>query len=44
LSARSLDQAAADLEDAGKYAEADRVRASANRLRREAREFASEQE
>ena len=44
MSARNLDQAAADLEDAGKYGEADRIRASANRLRREAREFASEQQ
>ncbi|WP_254512438.1 hypothetical protein [Anatilimnocola floriformis] len=44
LSARNLDQAAADLEDAGKYDEADRIRASANRLRREARDFASEPE
>lgn len=43
-SARNLDQAAADLEDVGKYAAADRLRASANRLRHEARDFASEQE
>lgn len=43
-SARNLDQAAADLEDAGKYAAADRLRASAQRLRREAREFVASQE
>lgn len=40
-SARNLDQAAADLEDAGKYSTADRLRATAQRLRREAREFAA---
>jgi hypothetical protein len=39
-SARNLDNAAADLEDAGKYAEADRIRSYARRLRREARELA----
>jgi hypothetical protein len=43
-SARNLDQAAADLEDAGKYSTADRLRATAQRLRREAREFAAAEE
>jgi hypothetical protein len=43
-SARNLDQAAADLEDAGKYSAADRLRATAQRLRREAREFAAAHE
>jgi hypothetical protein len=44
VSARNLDSVAADLEDAGKYAEADRLRASAKKLRREAREFAQPQQ
>lgn len=43
-SARNLDQAAADLEDAGKYSTADRLRTTAQRLRREAREFAAAEE
>lgn len=38
-SARNLDLLAADLEDAGKFKEADRLRASAQKLRREARDF-----
>lgn len=39
VSARNLDAAAADLEDAGNYVAADRLRSSAQRLRREAREL-----
>lgn len=39
-SARNLDSTAADLEDAGKFAEADRIRGFSQRLRREARELA----
>lgn len=39
VSARNLDLLAADLEDAGKFKEADRLRASAQKLRREARDF-----
>jgi hypothetical protein len=38
-SARNLDVAAADLEDAGKYTEADRLRELAQTLREEAREL-----
>lgn len=38
-SARNLDSTAADLEDAGKYEEADRLRVMAGQLRSEAREF-----
>lgn len=38
-SARNLDSLAADLEEGGKYKEADRLRASAQKLRREARTF-----
>ena len=40
-SARNFDLLSADLEDAGKYAEADRLRTAARRLRQDARRFAT---
>lgn len=43
-SARNIDLAAANLEDAGQYEAADRLRSTAQRLRREAREFAAVKE